>query len=205
MALNHSFMQRATAHIEDYVEFVSDIIHVDPQGEDAQRAREEAHTLISHFVTLIAGFLDGVWGEPQEGMVTVNFPSRFMGSTSSFVTPQLRCHLESTYLAGIVTHYLLTTFPNRANVDRSDILELKERYRIIAVAADRMMRGYDRENDRLPSKFAKLLFRRRVAPFLKTSLGFGWHKRAKAESFFLNIFFAGVLLAFMADLELATG
>lgn len=206
--LYDSFIQRADAHLDEFIELFASVVGISTKAGSPEvlRTREMSRPLVEHAAPLIVEFIDGVvLGEPKQELnrygEVLNFRRRFLGARQLPELQELRHHLEFLYLAGLFTHNHLTTYPTRTEISKVDVLSLQQKYMLSVLVADNQLRSYDRDQNNFPSTVAKLLFRRRVEPFLKGALGLGWWKRAKAESFCRNIYFAGILLGMLADME----
>jgi hypothetical protein len=113
---------------------------------------------------------------------------------------QLRKQFTDILLSGIATHFVLTDFPNRERLGKIEAASLKEKWYPSAAAVDEL-KQYDSDHSRLPSTIVQKIYDERFVPLLKETFGFDSSKDVEIRSFVQNIFFAGILLAMLADLE----
>lgn len=203
-----SFIQRAAVHVDDVVKFNVAIIGgpASASHPDTQRARASTLAAADHLAPLIVEFIHtGVLGDPDSPLGEygreMNFRFRFARHADPSVVADLALLFELIFLAGVFVHYGLYQYPTRDDLSQVDIRSLQKKWAPAAIDADQQLRSYAQDFEQLPSVIAKALYQRRVEPFLESRVEIGWSKRSRVESFVNNLFFAGILLAMMADLE----
>ena len=156
------------------------------------------------FFDVIAGRADGGrLAHPGIG-AALSFPSRFLRTTSLKALPrQVQEAVENlvhqTFFFGLISHFLLRTFPTRSEVERVDIALLLKEWFPSSLIANELMREYSKAVNELPRRIFEWYFEREAEPVLRGLLRFGFWRVAKARSFLRNLYFAGVRLAMQFD------
>lgn len=157
------------------------------------------------FFDVIAGRADGSrLAHPGIG-AGLSFPSRFLGGRSLKALPgpvqeALDNLIHQNFFLGLVSHFLLHTFPTRSEVERVDIASLLKEWFLSSLIANELMREYSKATNELPRRICEWYFERDVKPVLRGPLRFGFWRVAKARSFFRNLYFAGARLGIQVDL-----
>jgi len=133
----------------------------------------------------------------------IAYPLRFLHRVR--LTPdryeEVRTQLLTCFVYGLLTHLSLKTFPTRDRIERVDIEILWKDYFPKSLLPRRLLSTYDHDCNSLPSAIFDYYFRTCVEPLLRNGLGLSWWKLVRSRSYFLDLFFAGVLLGPMYDLK----
>ena len=134
------------------------------------------------------------------------FPKRFLKKPSvDALSDELRIMIDSiirdTFLLGLMSHLFLFTFPTRGDAERVDIDGLFYQWLPEALIADRRMKEYNKEINRLPLRVFESYFSSSIDLVLKEKFRVGFWKRGQCHSFLKNLFFAGARLGMMFDLK----
>lgn len=148
-------------------------------------------------------------GQPSE-IDALNFPRRFLNVSSTTVLPTsirgvTENLLSGTYLLGLMLHLIVWHFPSRAHIERVDIPRLEQTWFVESLLADRQMRPLFTTMEGSSITFFDVFDRGTIEPTIKNGLKIGFWGRAKACSYFRNLFCAGWLLGMQFDLATQHG
>ena len=201
------FLVRAEAHADKFADFFLNLATSSGQPVGRQQIEDaRAITLgkLDHLAPVVVEFFDHVMRTtlpPQTNRLgyLLAFCARFTPTATSANIALLRANLEYIFVAGMFSHHILTTFPTRQHYRRASTLEIQKAWLTDLIAADFVLRTYNKEGDELPSAIANALYETEVNLMLRDMFHVGWWKRGRAKSYVCNLFWAGVLLALIND------
>ena len=208
VALYEAFAKRAESHLKDFHRLFASLSGdpVKADLEEWRQRRSSALTAIDHLAPVFVEFIQQVALRPPDPALnnfgrTLDFRARFAPRADAHLLAQLEAEFEYLLVAGFALHHLLFDFPTRDQVSAVGQTDVLREWMTKVVAADYSLRAYNKEQDGLPAGVAKLLCKTRLAELLRKRLGLGFWKRGQAESYVKNLFWAGVLLAVIADMQ----
>ena len=129
------------------------------------------------FFDVIAGRADGSrLAHPGIG-AALSFPSRFLRETSLKALPRpvqeaLDNLMHQNFFFGLVSHFLLNTFPTRSEVEKVDIASLLKEWFPSSLIANELMREYSKAANDLPLRIFEWYFERDAKPVLQGAAPF---------------------------------
>ena len=175
----------------------------------AAQAFQRIGTSLELFFDVVRGLADGsCLGYPNIGGV-LSFPRRHLHSRSIDDIPaasrrDLDASFKDTFYLGLLSHFVLRTFPTRGEMDRVQVDALLSKWFPSSLVADQMMKQYSIDINNLPERIYLWHFANYVQPTLRKHFGFGFWRLGKARSFFRNLYFGGARLGMEFDLMTRT-
>lgn len=179
---------------------------IDTAHPDFQQARELAILIFTKLQPIRNEFIKACFGKPYKNVPseTLSFPDLFMKQElrkANFLLQELRSLIDTSFDLGLLYHLFCNQFPTRSNLNRVDFNKLFAQWAPKSLVADVLSRDYDEGNKQFPSTIQRVFFEVRIEPFLKKQLKLGFWTRGKTRSWFRNVFFAGVRLGLLYDLQ----
>lgn len=142
---------------------------------------------------------------PDYGQATC-FPSRFLGKSSiddfpNQVGEKLSNAIDIIFFSGINFHLFWATSPTRKEFKKVNAQELKSKWLLEAILADRTMKNfYPGEGGAMSKDVFEKYYSKFCMSILKNDLKIGFFNRGICKSFFRNIYWAGALLGVQYDI-----
>ncbi|QEX16146.1 hypothetical protein FRZ44_14380 [Hypericibacter terrae] len=181
-------------------------------SDEYETLKRQAAEALTGLDTPLEGFFDIVTGSADGGRLghpglgaALSFPRRFLrasslkmlpGATQTASNKLIRQH----FYLGLISHFLLRTFPTRSETGRVDVAALLAEWFPSSLVANELMRQYSKDANDLPLRIFEWHFERDTKLVVRGVFGFGFWRTAKAKSFFRNMYFAGARLGMMFDL-----
>jgi len=121
------------------------------------------------------------------------------------IRQQLATLIANTFYLGMGTQMYIFNCPARAKCKHTDITKFVKEWEVMAMGADQILEGHGDANAAFVKNIGERHFDVEVRPFLEKKLGLGGFMGAirmgKIESFFRNLYYAGIALVMRCEIE----